>query len=357
MNRSFMLLVTSVASIATLNSMSNAADHREAPLIQEDPTADIADIYAFVHPDSPDALTLAMTVNPFSVPEEAITFNFSPNVQYSFHIDSTGDAVAEQRIDVSFANVKGGQVYGFTVNGIKVSDAQVTPPTEDTMPNMPIVNEGPMGIRSFAGPRDDPFFFDVVGFFRFLDGSGGFSGTDGFAGYNVSSIVLEIPLDLIDGGSNSLQVWATTSRRTATVRRADNGQLQFDVGPFQQVERMGNPAVNTALISSSNKDFYNIGQPADDANDFAANIVANLQALGTNDKNIGILASVAVPDTLKINTTAPSGFPNGRRFQDDVIDTLFFFIFNQTEVPDGVNENDRPFDGFFPYLADPHQPA
>ena len=35
-----------------------AADHREAPLIQEDPSADIADVFAFLSPTDTDRLVL-----------------------------------------------------------------------------------------------------------------------------------------------------------------------------------------------------------------------------------------------------------------------------------------------------------
>ena len=52
------VLVVAIAGVAP------AADHREAPLIREDLTADIADVYAFLNPDDPDRLVLAMTVNP-----------------------------------------------------------------------------------------------------------------------------------------------------------------------------------------------------------------------------------------------------------------------------------------------------
>ena len=119
---------------------------------------------------------------------------------------------------------------------------------------------------------------------------------------------------------------------------------------------MGNPAINTALLPLAQKDLFNIGLPENDAADFAGAIVASLQSLGTNDENIGILASVAVPDTLKLDLNAPVGYPNGRDLDDDVIDTLFFFIFNQTPVSDGVDANDRPFLDGFPFLAPPHQP-
>ena len=75
----------------------------------------------------------------------------------------------------------------------------------------------------------------------------------------------------------------------------------------------------------------------------------------TDATNIGILASVAVPDTLKLDLTQPIGYPNGRDPDDDVIDTLLFFIFNQVAVSDGVAANDAPFLDVFPFLANPFQ--
>ena len=41
---------------------------------------------------------------------------------------------------------------------------------------------------------------------------------------------------------------------------------------------------------------------------------------------------------------------------DDVIDTLFFFIFNQVPVSDMVDANDKAFLDEFPFLAPPPQP-
>ena len=78
---------------------------------------------------------------------------------------------------------------------------------------------------------------------------------------------------------------------------------------FRQVERMGNPAVNVALIPFTRKDEHNFATPEDDAaGQFAADIVATLTALGTNATNIGILANVAVTngDYLRLNLTTPN---------------------------------------------------
>jgi hypothetical protein len=51
------------------------------------------------------------------------------------------------------------------------------------------------------------------------------------------------------------------------------------------------------------------------------------------------------------------GFPNGRRLQDDVIDTELQLVFNQKlggGFGDGVNANDKPFLNHFPWVALPH---
>jgi hypothetical protein len=140
--------------------------------------------------------------------------------------------------------------------------------------------------------------------------------------------------------------------------------------PLRQVDRTAVPAVNVALIPFARKDEYNSATQQDDANGrFAADIIATLKALGTDDTNIGILAEVAVVhgDFLRLNLTtantgigggnnAGAGFPNGRRLGDDVVDTLLFFILNQKPLPDNVNANDVPLKNVFPFFADAQQP-
>lgn len=360
MNYRSLLFLLALAIPAGLVTRLLASDHREAPLIQEDASADLADVYAFASPETPGALVLAMTVNGLTAPSENVTYHFSPNVRYSFLMDATGDAVADSFAHVTFSNrvaSAGTQQFSVELPGGRVISGDVTLPSEEPVANPALITSTADGIRVFAGPREDPFFFDVVGFNRFLAGTGGFSSSDGFAGYNVSAIVIEIPPALVPGGGvSALQIWAETSRRRGELRRSEDGRLLQGFGTWQKVDRVGNPAVNTALIPFDLKDLYNIGDPVNDAADFAGPIVASLQALGTNAANIGILASVAVPDTLKYDPMQPTSYPNGRGPSDDVIDTLFFFIFNQVPVNDGVFNNDAGFLANFPFLAPPFQP-
>lgn len=347
------------ATVAALPAQpTQASDHREASMIREDATADIADLYAFVNPNNANKLVLVMTVNPFSVSSENVTYQFSPDVRYIFKVDIDGDARSDRYVIARFGQPDGAdQQMLVWASGVGFTGGSTTPPTEEPVANDPIVNYGYFNMRTFAGQRDDPFFFDVVGFNRFLAGTGGFDGTDGFAGTNVSAIVVEVPMDrFLGAGVDTFSVWATTERREVTVRLSNLNVPEFSYGPWQQVDRVGNPAVNTALIPANLKNLYNIALPKNDATRFAPHIVASLQSLGTNQTNIDILASVAVPDTLKVDLNMPIEYPNGRALEDDVIDTLFFYIFNQTPTPDGVNANDKMFSNTFPYLAPPFQP-
>ena len=146
-------------------------------------------------------------------------------------------------------------------------------------------------------------------------------------------------------------------------------------GEFRQVERMGNPAVNVALIPFNRKDEHNFATPEDDANgQFAPAIVDTLTALRTSAANIATLADLVVTngDYLRLDLTTPNnslgvgeritdpgyaGFPNGRRLGDDTIDVLLYFITNQTILTgDNVNSNDVPLGSTFPFFAPPHQP-
>ena len=74
------------------------------------------------------------------------------------------------------------------------------------------------------------------------------------------------------------------------------------------------------------------------------------------------VAGAVIPDTLTLNLSAPSGFPNGRRLQDPVIDVTLAVIFLDLGVhsaalfaglPVNPAANDRPFRTSFPYLAAP----
>ncbi len=74
------------------------------------------------------------------------------------------------------------------------------------------------------------------------------------------------------------------------------------------------------------------------------------------------VAGAVVPDTLTLNLAAASGFPNGRRLADPVIDVTLAIIFLDLRVhspltfaniPLNPGSNDVPFRAGFPFLAPP----
>ncbi|PCJ53497.1 MAG: hypothetical protein COA70_09390 [Planctomycetota bacterium] len=345
---------------ALVATLAFASDHREAPLIAEDLTADIADVYVFQSPTDPANTVLVLTVNPFSAPTQNSSYHFSPNVRYSIMVDNNGDAIEDVTAHFTFSDRSlsgGAQTFDVRMNDRLLMSGPVTAPTSEPNANAPIIIGGPKGSKAFAGQRDDPFFFDGVGFGKVLAGTGGFTGDDAFATYNVSAIVLEVPTaELGWTAGTPLQVWGETARKRHKLLRSDLGLLEISQGAWQQIDRAGNPAINSALIPLDLKDNFNIAEPSEDAALYAGTIVASLQALGTTQPNIDVLAAVAVPDTLKYDPAAMTSYPNGRGLADDTIDVLFTFIFNQTGVTDMVDANDATFLTGFPYLADPFQP-
>jgi hypothetical protein len=75
-------------------------------------------------------------------------------------------------------------------------------------------------------------------------------------------------------------------------------------------------------------------------------------------------ASLVIPDTLKINTSTATSFPNGRGLADPVVDITLAVLFLDVNAPGqsaatfaglplNPPANDRPFLTTFPYLAAP----
>ncbi len=371
----------------------NAADHAEATLVAADPGADLADVFAFLDPNDNTKVILALDVEGFVVPSELLNLSFfTPDVLFRFEIENTGDAIPDQRIDITFSpQTSRSQPQTATIklpNGT-VFTAPTTVQTLAPKANPFVITTDPAsGVSFFAGLTDDPFFFDIVGFNRFVasvlggkpDATQLQRGRDSFAGYNIHMIALSVPARMLRGkpDNNIIGVNGVTLRRKQS-HREESGEVETN-GKFVQVDRMATPAVNTALIPFPRKNEYNAATPIDDAaGKFAGSIVGTLTALGTNSANIGTLASVAVTngDYLRLNLATPNaslgvgeeisstpnyaGFPNGRRPGDDTINTLLFFITNSNVpgnplIQEAVNHNDVPLGSIFPFFAPPHQP-
>lgn len=378
-----------------------AADHGDAPNVDNDSGADLADVFLFLDPNDNTKVILIGTVHGFIVPGEAGNFAaFDPTVQFRFDLEQTGDAKPDASIIVTFSERTASgvpQTATITLPGKgNPKKRQFTAPTTPaslaaTAPAQVITTDPASGVKFFAGEVDDPFFFDIPAFQRFVasvkagspDPTVFSRGRDSFAGYNVLAFALSLPVDLVRGKStnNVLGVQCVSSRRTQTINTKTGGFRLS--GPYRQIDREGVPAVNVALVPFAKKSLYNTSTPMDDAKGkFAADIVATLKSLGTDDAHIAILAGVAVTngDYLRLDLTQPNTgpqggtntagrFPNGRRLADDTIDIILTLIANATPAPnngvatgipgllgDGVDASDVPPQDQFPFVALPHQP-
>ncbi len=212
----FSLLI--VAGIGTW--LLVASDHIDAPGVRYtgDTKADITDLYVF---EGQDTNNLVFVCNVQGLYAAGTSGTFDPNVLIQFKIDNTGDLVEDLVIQCTYANntltVRGPATPPQTglTSSLLGSSAPVTSCAISTGSNV-ITGTNTNGIKIYAGPRDDPFFFDLTQFKHIIHGdTTAFHnpGTDTFAGTNILATVVEVPKSLLPGGVNNvLGVWATSSR-------------------------------------------------------------------------------------------------------------------------------------------------
>ena len=421
---------------------AQASSHMDAPLISLDDAANTTDVYAFKSKSAGiDYLTTALAVYPFEEPGIGPNiYGFDPKVDYEIHV-ALGNRVNRGVADVTYrfefkttfanrntilqsylgvvepgnpisANQNRRQTYKLTkINhrngGIEtvLGDNIPVPPnnqgrlTPDYNRNDNGDNKARAGVatqaaldgftksgiaalrrdyRSFAGQRDDGFYGDIQSIFDFDFSFDKPAPFDSQGGFNVHTIVLNIPLSELNGAEVA-GVYATTSRR--------EGNQMVQVG------RQGNPLFVEALIAIKDKDKYNQSLPTGDAasfNGYAANPELSA-ALGVTPIAPGLLESIFTPDLIKVDLTTPparlagqagfnrlsvfggdvlastktggdvaGGWPNGRRFGDDVIDIAVIALggagagpdFSGVDV-DKVTGNDITYNQVFPYAATP----
>jgi hypothetical protein len=95
------------------------------------------------------------------------------------------------------------------------------------------------------------------------------------AGYNVTSIALEVPIACLKGTSDIIAGWSTASVRQA---RVINPTPTYSTpakegGAWAQVSRLGGPLVNEAVIGIKDKDLFNSSEPKDDVKNFGTYIL------------------------------------------------------------------------------------
>src|SRR5215467_6701641 len=394
------------------------ASHRNGPLLLEDQTANLNDFYVFrsYEQGRSDRLVMSMSVQGFQIPDNGPSYyKFSTSVLYRFNINNSRglDGAADMQIDFQFQDTyrdnptfvsyfgkissidspgillyetyqvilrdlkqnKIIAVYDKDVNGhpLSVAPPNLGPnstPSYETNLGKPSVFTLANGMRVFAGPRDDAFYFDSAATFDSLNfrapapvlsgsadtgqGAAAPAAVDGFAGYNISLIAVEMPISMATANGSvptdtkdpnaHIAAWASTNRQIVTVRPSPNAPINF--GEYVQVDRVGNPLTVEALIPLPMKDYWNRSVPANDAQ-FASFIGNPFFVSGVLNGVFGLpvppaprtdLLGIYVPDITRIDLTIPptplsaqqrlgplagdnAGWPfGGRRIGDDVVD-------------------------------------
>lgn len=219
------LLLGGLLSAVLIGGIIIAADHIDAPAVTGPGSSsrgnDITDIYAFQSPSDNSKMVFVINTQGLLSPSSTAAASFPSNVLYEFNIDNTGDNVEDLVIQCLVQNGKM-RVYGPVAVGTPGTTSTIRtngPVTEVSVTpygaTSPLTATNANGTRIFAGPRDDPFFFDLVRYNEILAGtqtSFRNPGVDTFAGTNVMSIVVEVPKSLL-GTASTINVWAESKSK------------------------------------------------------------------------------------------------------------------------------------------------
>ena len=210
-------LYVSLSLIAVTGLLLVAADHIDSPGVSNTGN-DITDVYAFQGADT-NNLVFVVNTQGLLTPGTTGAATFKENVLTEINIDNNGDNVEDLVIQ---AIKRGSKMYFFgpvapgatgTSSTIKTSNAAGS--VEISQYGNAAITSTSGGMKFFAGPRDDPFFFDLGQFQAILGGTAtGFNnpGSDTFAVTNVLSTVIEVPKSML-GTSASINVWAETKQK------------------------------------------------------------------------------------------------------------------------------------------------
>jgi hypothetical protein len=276
------------------------------------------------------------------------------------------------------------------------------------------------GYIAFAGQRDDGFFADIQSVFDLLRLRN--PGRDSQGGFNLHLMALAIPIDDLGGDRQIAGVYATTSRKRFRILTdgvpKDGLPKSEPFGDWVQVARQGNPLFAEGLVAIEDKDLYSRTSPSVDKTLFrkyaeTPELAKLLNRLVLEPDIPGIetgrtdIAGIFIPDVIKVDLSTgparlagggathptnpddpgfsrlsifgddvliskiqpgfgkgvvPGGWPNGRRFGDDVVDIAVTALISdlRTSPPiirgpagDNVNANDMAFNKVFPYESTP----
>ncbi len=448
--RAVRVVITALTLALCVLAPVAASSHREAPGISALPKLDGTDFYMFrsYEPGREGFVTIVANYQPLQDAYGGPNyFTLDPDAAYRINIENDGDPDADLVFEFRFFNINNRvalPIGGSTVDvplrfvgpiepGIEPNEAELyglwlngQPATDANIPGFPIFAKaldyagtktfpdyesfartrrydielpGCDGqSRVFVGQRKEPFavnlgeVFDLVNLNPVGDPDAKRSATED---KNVSSLILEVPIDcLTQGNGDVIGGWTTAHRRNTD-------------GSYTQVSRLGMPLVNEVVIGLADKDAFNASHPADDVQ--FATYVTNPTLPALLELLFGVQAPTNIPrndllttfvtgidgvnqigfgEMLRLNTAIPptpkaeqhnlgvlggdlAGYPNGRRPGDDTVDISLRAVMgvlchaglglcDPADAPAGTlpytdqtYQGADQFDDAFPYLTTP----
>jgi hypothetical protein len=231
MNRSTTVILGCLCVLgagAAYTRVARSADHLDSPATKADPSADIADVFAF---NDASRAVFAMTL----FPAATTSAKFSDTVVYALHTASGaafGTTTASEDILCTFSASQ-------TISCWAGTDEYVTGDASQTSG----ISSADGKLKVFAGLRADPFFFNLDGFHRaeaIVEGAAssltfdpagcplldngtaavlrqnlttsadGGAAVDFFANLDALAIVVSVDKSLVTKGGNTVSVWGAT---------------------------------------------------------------------------------------------------------------------------------------------------
>jgi hypothetical protein len=235
--------------------VARGSDHQDSPTVLARPAADITDVFVYPNPNDASRVVFQMNVDPLLTPGAATSgAALDPAVLYQFKIAHGAQTGQAEDTVIQFLANGAGPTQTISVFGpiapARLGTTTVPSGTPQSVPfNTPTTLAG--GVQVFVGPRSDPFFIDLAQLFKILPDrnyanqpnppaatatsfrgfTAGFNTANGTAcdttpasdtlssnGFNVLSIVIEMPKSLLTSGGQSplINVWATTSTQSGS---------------------------------------------------------------------------------------------------------------------------------------------